>query len=473
MEDKKKTFGAYILQRRKELGMTQKAFAEKLYVTESAVSKWERGLSYPDITLLGTICEVLGVTEHELLTGSEDTQKRSAERLAEKYLRLTRNYRRAQYIIYGLLLLGFLVGSLVSGNPVYFFIALPSVIMAASLTLLPALLSEHPTFGHYRASLSIGGFTAALELLLLCYCMLEGESWFPTVGISVLFGMTLVFLPFLMRQIPFPDWMEGRRASAYLLLETALLLVLLLVCCFQTGGDWFPVAAASVIFGLGFPILPVLLRQLPLPIWMQGRRTSAYLLIETALLLLLLFVCWLQSGGDWFLVAAVSVVFGLGFLILPVLLRQLPLPEGAQNHKALIYFAVQTALLFALLLVAERHGSLAHLLAVDLPVAGFCLLLPWGVMLIVRYLPVSGWFRGGLSALWTALWAWLSPFAIDLPISNYYGYGLPEFGPLSIPFDFRATNPSTQGWNAFVIVLLSMVGIAAALFAVGLIRRKK
>ena len=45
MEDKK-TFGAYILQRRKELGMTRKAFAEKLYVTESAVSKWERGVTY-------------------------------------------------------------------------------------------------------------------------------------------------------------------------------------------------------------------------------------------------------------------------------------------------------------------------------------------------------------------------------------------------------------------------------------------
>ena len=46
MDDKKKTFGAYILRRRKELGMTQKAFAEKLYVTESAVSKWERRMAY-------------------------------------------------------------------------------------------------------------------------------------------------------------------------------------------------------------------------------------------------------------------------------------------------------------------------------------------------------------------------------------------------------------------------------------------
>lgn len=42
--ENKKTFGAYILQRRRELGMTQKELAEKLYVTESAVSKWERGL---------------------------------------------------------------------------------------------------------------------------------------------------------------------------------------------------------------------------------------------------------------------------------------------------------------------------------------------------------------------------------------------------------------------------------------------
>ena len=41
MEEKKKTFGAYILRRRKELGMTQKVFAEELYVTESAVRKWE------------------------------------------------------------------------------------------------------------------------------------------------------------------------------------------------------------------------------------------------------------------------------------------------------------------------------------------------------------------------------------------------------------------------------------------------
>ena len=41
--ENKKSFGTFICQRRKDLGMTQKEFAQRLFVTDSAVSKWERG----------------------------------------------------------------------------------------------------------------------------------------------------------------------------------------------------------------------------------------------------------------------------------------------------------------------------------------------------------------------------------------------------------------------------------------------
>lgn len=55
-------FGKLILKLRKEKNMTQKELAEKLNVTDKAVSKWERGDSFPDITLLEPIAKVLGVT---------------------------------------------------------------------------------------------------------------------------------------------------------------------------------------------------------------------------------------------------------------------------------------------------------------------------------------------------------------------------------------------------------------------------
>jgi len=48
----KEIFGGFIAVLRKETGMTQKQVADRLHVTDRAVSKWERGLSYPDVTLL-------------------------------------------------------------------------------------------------------------------------------------------------------------------------------------------------------------------------------------------------------------------------------------------------------------------------------------------------------------------------------------------------------------------------------------
>ena len=48
----KQAFGAFLAQLRREKGWTQKDLAEKLYVSDKAVSKWERGLSVPDVSLL-------------------------------------------------------------------------------------------------------------------------------------------------------------------------------------------------------------------------------------------------------------------------------------------------------------------------------------------------------------------------------------------------------------------------------------
>ena len=55
-------FGSFLAQLRREKGMTQKELAACLYVSDKAVSKWERGLSVPDISLLVPLAEQLNVT---------------------------------------------------------------------------------------------------------------------------------------------------------------------------------------------------------------------------------------------------------------------------------------------------------------------------------------------------------------------------------------------------------------------------
>ena len=67
--------GRFICELRKSLEMTQKDLAKELNVTDKAVSKWERGLSYPDISLLLPLSDTLGITINELLKGEkiEDT----------------------------------------------------------------------------------------------------------------------------------------------------------------------------------------------------------------------------------------------------------------------------------------------------------------------------------------------------------------------------------------------------------------
>lgn len=79
----KKLFGSFIAQKRKEKSMTQQDLADKVYVSAQAVSKWERGKSLPDITLLIPLANILDVSLVSLLEGKEEVDPK-AEDLLEK-----------------------------------------------------------------------------------------------------------------------------------------------------------------------------------------------------------------------------------------------------------------------------------------------------------------------------------------------------------------------------------------------------
>ena len=79
--------GKFIADCRKEKRITQEQLAEKLYITDRAVSKWERGLSLPDADKMLDLCNILNINVNELLSGEridmKDYDKKTNELLIE------------------------------------------------------------------------------------------------------------------------------------------------------------------------------------------------------------------------------------------------------------------------------------------------------------------------------------------------------------------------------------------------------
>ena len=101
-------FGKFIKELRKEKGMTQKELAEKINLTDKAISKWERGLGFPDITLLNSLADVFGVSVSEILNGEkgknenidlEKAIKEATEAITKKKEKREKNIKKVKKII--------------------------------------------------------------------------------------------------------------------------------------------------------------------------------------------------------------------------------------------------------------------------------------------------------------------------------------------------------------------------------------
>lgn len=84
-----RSMGEIISTLRKERNMTQRELAERLNVTDKAVSKWERGLSCPDVSSLPKLAETLGVPVETLLDAApkSDDNKSEADKIVNLVLK--------------------------------------------------------------------------------------------------------------------------------------------------------------------------------------------------------------------------------------------------------------------------------------------------------------------------------------------------------------------------------------------------
>lgn len=153
------TFGLFLQARRKELGMTQADLAQKLHVTSKAVSRWERGVGFPDIQLLQPLADALEITLVELMQSKrirEDLPKETADALVSETMNTIKQQgkltRKRKLILY-------------AGN---------SVILAAEVFLLWVLNSyDFPAWVEFclRMSAMWGGSWCIRALR----CIVTGE----------------------------------------------------------------------------------------------------------------------------------------------------------------------------------------------------------------------------------------------------------------------------------------------------------
>ena len=82
--------GKFIADCRKEKKLTQEQLAEKLYITDRAVSKWERGISLPDADKMLELCKILDINVNELLNGEKIDMKDYNQKTEELLLEMAK-----------------------------------------------------------------------------------------------------------------------------------------------------------------------------------------------------------------------------------------------------------------------------------------------------------------------------------------------------------------------------------------------
>ncbi len=219
----KQNFGAFVREKRLEKALTQRELAELLFVSESAVSKWEMGKSYPDITMIPGLCKTLGVSEQELLAGATDTEFRRIQHEAKLYRRISETWFWGLTIAYATAMAICLVCDLAINHALTF-----SVVVFAALLLAYSFAPSWIRFSRkHKLETFVGTSYLSLLFLFLVCCAKYHQGWFGIAAVAVLLGYAVCVGPFLIRK-----WMPERFGKLSLLayfIAIYLCLFLLLV----------------------------------------------------------------------------------------------------------------------------------------------------------------------------------------------------------------------------------------------------
>lgn len=151
--------GKFIAEQRKSVGLTQMQLAERLNITDKAISKWERGLSMPDTSIMLELCDILKINVNELLSGEkicmENNGKKNEQLLLDMAKELEKKNKTIWASMWAIMIVS--VTALLAGIFVVAFL-IPEGILQAVVIIGICVVFMIPCFYALRLEVSVGAY---------------------------------------------------------------------------------------------------------------------------------------------------------------------------------------------------------------------------------------------------------------------------------------------------------------------------
>lgn len=195
--------GNYIAGLRKEKNMTQRELAERINVSDKTISKWETGKSMPDLDCIGALCETLGVSVNEIISGeslSADDYSRKAEETIMTLMEENEKNKKGNMamtivgivmLIIAIIMLFFGGGSMGMAISPALLIDLPSLILiTVIMTGLILLSGKRDKFAVFelidKSVMSVGIFVCLFTAIVILSRLDDPSSIGPHLAVCIL-----------------------------------------------------------------------------------------------------------------------------------------------------------------------------------------------------------------------------------------------------------------------------------------------
>ena len=153
-----KKIGKFIAECRKRKKLTQMQLAEKLNITDKAISKWERGISLPDTSIMLSLCDILGISVNELLSGEENNMEKNEKSeqlllgMAKEIEEKNNTIRICMWIIMSVSIISLLAGMVIAAY------VIPEGVWQLVTILGLAVVFMIPCFYALKLEVSVGAY---------------------------------------------------------------------------------------------------------------------------------------------------------------------------------------------------------------------------------------------------------------------------------------------------------------------------